>query len=394
VFLPDLVVRSRRVVTPSGTRSAAIHVRGPRIIGVLDFDDVPEGCPVEDMDPGIILPGIVDTRVHVEPKTTNGEHPFAATTRAAAAGGVTSIVVAPSKESPATSVASLAVQRRLADGHCWVDVGFWGGVVSANAAEIRPLFDGGVLGFECALVPNADLAAVTERDLRTVMPGLRHLGASLLIHADGGDPQDIARSVDLCREYQTATHLVQLSSSSALTPLFHGRAARLPLTAETCPHYLNLISEELPAKAAALRHAPPIRDRENREFLWAALANGLIQLTSADRFTPLELSLAMMWLGANGRKYSIDRVAEWMSFTPARLAGLPRKGRIEVGYDADFAVFDPEAEPAPHEHHRVYGRRQPRGAVERTYLRGQPIYSRADGWAAEPRGNPLIRGTC
>jgi allantoinase len=457
VFLPDLVVRSRRVVTPRGTRPAAIHVRAGRVVGVLDFDDLPVGCPVDDVG-GVVLPGVVDTRVHaglrgpvseVSPQRSRlkgftsevlPQRSFEQVTRSAAAGGVTTIVDMPFGGSPATTtVAALDARRRAASGTCWADVGFWAGVVPGNSRELMPLFEAGVLGFACVLFPCGDLAfpPVSETDLRIVMPGLAHIGATLLVHAELAPPVDAARArqrtargwfnratsllsrsrryatvldsrpkaaendgialmIQLCREYQTSTHIVHLSSADALQPLFHARAAHLRITAETCPHYLDLVAEELSDEAAALLAcAPPIRERENREFLWAALAHGLIQMTVADRFTPLELSLALMWTGAHARGYALDRVMDWMSSAPARLAGLSRKGKIDVGYDADLVVFEPDLEfvvepESLHQRHLYLGRRL-RGIVERTYLRGRQIYSRQDGWAASPSGTLVSR---
>ena len=208
--------------------------------------------------------------------------------------------------------------------------------------------------------------------------------------------EGIALLIQLCREYQTTTHIVHLSSSDALTALFHARAARIPISAETCPHYLNLVAEELTGDAAALlANAQPIRDRENREFLWAALAHGLIQMAVADCFTPLDLSLPLMWTGAHGRGYSLEQVADWMSRAPARLAGLTRKGQIDVGYDADFAVFQPDVEfaarPASNQRPHPYTGSRLRGIVERNYLRGRQIYSRQIGSAESPCGMLLTR---
>jgi allantoinase len=427
VFLPDLIVRSRRVVTPRGMRPAAIHIRAGRVIGLADFDGVTAGCPVDEAD-GVVLPGVVDTRVHAQESRLRS---FEQTTRVAAAGGVTTIVDMPFGESPATTtVAALEAKQRAASGHCWVDVGFWAGAIPGNTRELMTLFDAGVLGFACTMRPcsDPDFPPLAEADLRIVMPGLTHIGAPLLAHAELPRPAAVARTrwreprrwlkpsygrylesrpkagendgiallIQLCREYQTCTHLVHLSSSDALTPLFRARGARIPISAETCPHYLSLVAEELTSETAALLAcAPPIRDRENRELLWAALVHGLIQMTVADRLTPLDLSLPLMWTGAHGRGYALDQVADWMSRAPARLAGLTRKGQIDVGYDADLVVFRPDVEfvvdPASLPSRHPYAGRRLRGVVERTYLRGERIYCRHEGWAASPRGTLLTR---
>ena len=408
MFLPDLVVRSRRVVTARGTRAAAVHIRGGRVIGIADFDDVPAGCAVDEAD-GVVLPGIVDTRVQVQADAPAEADAFRAATQAAAAGGVTTIVDMPFGDGAATiTVQALEDKRRRARGACWADVGFWAGAVAGNTRDLQPLFEAGVFGFACVARPRSDpgSATVTEADLRTVMPGLRNLGATLLVHAaharelesrsKAAESEGIALVAELCRQYRTTTHIVHLSSSDALTPLFHARAARLPISAETCPHYLNLVADEVTADAAALlQGAPPIRERENREFLWAALAHGLLQMTVADRFTPLELGLSTMWTGASGRSYPLERIAEWMSAAPARLAGLTRKGRIDVGYDADLVVFQPDIESpaeslAIRSRHAYRGVRL-RGRVERTYLRGVRTYSRRDGWVSSPPGTLIAR---
>jgi allantoinase len=448
--LPDLIVRSRRVVTEKGTRAAAIHIHGERIVGVLDFDDVPDGCPIDDVSDAVVMPGVVDTHVHAGDRGNAGSA-VETVTRAAAAGGVTTIVVMPFPGPAITSVPALEATRRAASGRCFVDVGFWGGVVPDNAREIAALFEAGVFGFKCVLLPTEfdDFAPVSESDLQIVMPALTTLGAVLLVHAELPGPiaeaerqrrtdrpwLARARSVlpshryanylasrpkaaeneavelltNFCGAHGTRTHVVHLSSSEALTPLFRARASRLPMTAETCPHYLLLVADELRADAAVLT-APPIRERENREFLWAALANGLIQSVASDhafvtRDQPrrrcgcdsVQLLLSATWTGAHGRGYTLEQLTDWLCRAPARLAGLHRKGRIDVGYDADLVVFEPDAEftveprsivsggPTP------YAGRRFRGTVERTYLRGSAIYSRASGWSAS-RGQLLRRG--
>ena len=370
MFLPDLVVRSRRTVLGTAVRPAAIHIRHGKIIGVMDFDDVPEGCPIDDAADAVVMPGVVDTHVHVsEPGRTERGQGFEAATRAAAAGGVTTIVD--------MSAATVDEKRKTADGKCFVDVGFWGGLVPGTVADPGALAADRVLGFTC------DVAA----DIRPALPIVAKLGLPLLIHAvlpgpgdraaaaaranrgwfsrlvgaapdsrkyatylaahpREGENEGIAAAIELCRASRVRAHILHLSSSDALTPLYHARASRLPISVETCPHYLTFVADEIPDGATAFRCEPPIRERENREYLWASLAGGLIQMVVSNHphVTSLDLSLPATWVEASARGYSLNQLVEWMCRAPARLAGLGRKGAIDVGFDADLAVWNPDLE--------------------------------------------------
>jgi allantoinase len=462
MFLPDLVIRSRRVATARGLRPAAVHVRSGRVIGVLEFDNVPSGCPLEDAGGSALIPGVVDTHVHVQGTGWNAEEAFEATTRAAAAGGVTTIIDMPLHRTLATtSVSALEARRRAAGGRCFVDIGFWGGAVPGNGRDLAPLFEAGVFGFKCVLAPTGvdALASVAENDLRVVMPALTRIGATMLAHAELPGPIEaalalqragrrwvervpllartprryatylqtrpkdaendaVALLVRLCHEYGTRIHLLHLSSSDALTPLYHARAARVPITAETCPHYLYFVAEDVPDGATAFKCAPPIRERTNREFLWAAVANRLIQMvvsahspapmgikgrrsgdfaTAWSGIPSLQLALSVVWSGARRRGYSLDQVVDWMCRAPADLAGFARKGRIDVGYDADLIVFNPETEfvvdgTLLYDGHTFtpYQGERLQGLVERTYLRGRQVYARGATWS-QPHGNLLMR---
>jgi allantoinase len=400
MFLPDLVVRSRRTVLPTAVRPAALHIRHGKIIGIMDFDDVPDGCPVDDAATAVLMPGAVDTHVHVTA--------FETVTRAAAAGGVTTIVVMPhSGARETTTGAALAERRRAAGGNCFVDVGFWGGVVPGNVTDLDALAADRVLGFTC------DVAA----DIRPALPVVAKLGLPLLVHAVlpgpieraaaaalanrgwfsrlvGAAPnsrkyeaylaarpreaenEGIAVAIDLCRAYRVRMHILHLSSADALTPLYHARASRLPISVETCPHYLTVVADEIPDGATAFLCDPPIRERENREYLWASLAGGLIQMVVSDHphVSSLQLSLAATWIEAKARGYNLNQLVEWMCRAPARLAGLERKGAIEVGFDADLTICNPDAAAG--------------ALVERTYLRGTRVYERGAPMTM-PKGNLL-----
>ena len=443
MFLPDLVVRGRRIVTPRGIHPGAIHVRNGRIIGVVDFDDVPAGCTVDDVADCAVLPGLVDPLVHVRDHGESAADAFERTTRAAAAGGVTTIVAMPFDGGvPTTSAAALESKCRAAQGHCVVDIGFWGGVVPDNQRELESLLHAGALGFSCGLISSSDDACVpvSEAELRAATPVLARLGAPLLVHAElpaaidraavqqladrtwidrlpglsstarryttylnrrpkAAETEAIAMLIQLCRESRVPIHVAPLSSSDALTPIFHARSARLPISATTCPHYLFFVADEVPNGAIEYTCAPPIRERENREFLWAALAGGLIQSVATDHrpgpasfgnrnflqarggIASLHLSLSIIWTEARARAYTLEQLVLWMCSAPARLAGLDRKGSIAVGYDADLVVFDSEAAftvEAETVDAQVgvtpYQGRRLRGCIQRTYLRGVRVY--------------------
>lgn len=440
MFFPDLVVRSRRVVARDGVRPAAVHIRRGKIIGVLDFDNVPAGSPLDDAGAAMLIPGLVDTHVHVGGSGRTAPEAFDAVTRAAAAGGVTTLIdTSVDGGRVAGSVASLEERRRSAEGHCFVDVGFWGAIVPGNAKELAPLLATGVLGLTCSLSACDEDAAVAETDLRLAMPLLTSLGAPLVAHAElqalidaatersrdargwmarlfrtrtgrrryahylatrpkEAENEAIARLIDLCRAYRTRTHIARLSSSDALAPLFRARSAGLSISAATCPHYLYFIADDIPDGATQFKCIPPIRERDNRELLWAALAGGVIQMISSDHrprspapetndfmraaagIWSLQLSLAAMWTVAYPRGSTPNHVARWMCREPARLAGLTRKGAIDVGYDADLVVWDPDVEftvdpAALHDRNAKtpYAGRRLRGVVSRTYLRGTLI---------------------
>jgi allantoinase len=432
---PLLVVRSRRVVTDT-IAPAAIHVRAGRIERVAAWDDVPGGARLDDAGELAVLPGIVDTHVHLnEPGRTEWEG-FATATRAAAIGGVTALVDMPLNSIPPTTTReALSAKRAAAAGQCAVDVGFWGGVVPGNAGELAGLVADGVRGFKCFLVDSgvAEFGWVGEAELQPAMAILAGLGAPLLVHAElagpidaasaaltGADPRRyatylasrppeaeeaaIALVTRLCRATGARTHIVHHSAASALAQLRAARAEGLPLTAETCPHYLHFTAEAIPDGATPFKCAPPIRDAANREALWRALAEGVLDLVASDHspcspglkaieagdfvaawggVAGLQLALPVVWTEAWARGHSLVDVARWMSAGPARLARLAAKGAIAAGRDADLVVFDDAARTTVtpesiHHRHRVtpYAGETLRGQVTATYLRGQRVAER------------------
>jgi allantoinase len=451
--LPDLVVRGKRVITPEGERAAAIHIQDGVIRAVTDYSAAPHGIPVHDSGNSVVMPGIVDTHVHInEPGRTEWEG-FSTATRAAAAGGVTTLIEMPLNSIPTTTSAAAYTEKlAAAQSKLWVDVGFWGGVVPGNIAELRPLWEAGVFGFKCFLVPSGveEFAHATESDLRAVLPELRALATPLLVHAELPGPIDTAiaklpksaqateystwlesrprqaehEAIDLllrlAREFDARVHIVHLSSSDALSQLRQAKTDGLRVTLETCPHYLTFAAEEIPSGATQFKCAPPLRERANREKLWSALGDATIDLIASDHspcppamklcdqgdflrawggIASLQLTLPAVWTQARSRGYALTHLAKWMCSGPARLAGLEkRKGAIAVGADADLVIWNPEAafrvDPARlHHRHKLtpYAGRELFGVVETTFLRGQEIF--ADGrFSAAPLGRVLLRG--
>lgn len=446
----DLVLRSRRVVLPGEVRPAAVVVAGGRIVDIRPYEAPVAAAHDHETGPAALLPGLVDTHVHVNDPGRAEWEGFATATRAAAAGGVTTLVDMPLNSIPATTTReALEQKRRAAAGRIHVDVGFWGGVVPGNAGDLAPLADAGACGFKCFLVDSGvpEFRAASYDDVAAALPLLARLGRPLLVHAE--DPEVIARAagaferglptdpatwrasrppeaeaaavrrlIDLAEASGASLHVVHVAAADALPLLAEARRRGLPVTAETCPHYLTFSSEDIPWGGTAFKCAPPLREPEHREALWAGLADGTLDLVASDhspsppagkhlddgRFdiawggiASLQVSLAATWTEAARRGFGLADIARWMGEAPARLAGFAgRKGTIAPGADADLVVFDDAAvfnvDPRRLYHrHAVtpYAGRTLRGIVTTTYLAGRPAFH--DGDFASPAGRLLER---
>jgi allantoinase len=420
---------SSRVVTPEGVRPAAVIVEQGRIQAVREPGDVPQEALLHSFGDRVLLPGLVDSHVHVnEPGRTEWEG-FATATRAAAAGGYTTLVDMPLNCLPeTTTVVALEAKRNAAAGQCRVDWLAWGGLTGQNQEHIAPMAAAGVAGFKCFLVdPGIEgLALIEPQELEAAAPALARSGLPLLVHAElaehlyqGGDRDDwrqyatwlrsrpdeselaaIRLLIGLCRKYRFRLHIVHVATALALDVLRQARAEGLPVTAETCPHYLHFAAEEIPAGGTLFKCAPPIRSRAHREALWQGLRDGIIDLIATDHspcpprmkegdfrsawggIASLSVAISVIWTEMRQRRLPIQNLAHWMSAEPAKLAGLDGcKGAIAAGYDADLVVFDPDAEftlstADLHYRHPVspYLGEQLHGRVQATFVRGVAVF--------------------
>ena len=447
-----VVVRGTRVITPEGIRPATIHIQHGRIARVGGADDPASGDDVADAGDLIVMPGLVDTHVHVnEPGRTDWEG-FETATRAAAAGGVTTLLDMPLNSIPATtSAAALHEKARAARGKIWVDVGFIGGVVPDSVSALGDLARAGVRAFKCFLVPSGvpEFQHVTQPDLREAMPILAELGIPLMVHAElpevieaatleaaAGDPltyatylasrppaaehEAVALVIELAEITGARVHIVHVSSAQTVRMVSSARARGVRISAETCPHYLWFDAEEIPDGATEYKCAPPIRGGADRDGLWSALSSGALQMIVSDHspcppilkrrdvgdffvawggIASLQLGCAVVWTAMRERGFPVERLVEWMSAAPAALAGLERrKGAIAAGYDADLVLFDPDGTLEVREdmllhRHAVtpYLGAALRGTVEATYVRGVLAYDRRTGPARTPPGELLLQ---
>jgi allantoinase len=434
----SLVVRARRVVLPDGERPAAVHTEDGRITAVTGFDDAPDRS-VTLADDEVLLPGVVDSHVHVnDPGRTEWEG-FASATRAAAAGGVTTIVDMPLNSiPPTTTVEALHVKREVAEGQVAVDVAFWGGAVPGNVGDLRPLHEAGVVGFKAFLLDSGvpEFPPLDDEGLRTALKEIARFDGLLIAHAEdpgvieaAPDPAGqsyagflasrpaeaetgaIDRLIAAARDTGARVHVVHLAAADALPALREARTDGVRITVETCPHYLTFAAEQVPDGATAFKCCPPIREQRHRDALWEALRDGDVDMVVSDHSpcTPdlkrldvgdfglawggiagLQVSLPVVWTAARQRGRTLSDVARWMSEAPARLAGLPHKGGIAAGRDADLVAFAPDARfTVGRLEHRnpvtPYAGLDLDGVVRRTWVRGQE----ADG---APVGRLLTRG--
>jgi allantoinase len=445
-------LRSRRVVTPEGVRAAAVVIDGDCIVGVHDVTALPLDMPVEELGDIALLPGLVDAHTHInEPGRTEWEG-FRTATRAAAAGGFTTVIDMPLNCLPETTdVAALALKREAAHGKCMVDVAFWGGAVDGNQHCLESLALEGVPGFKCFLIyPGCDgFTSIDGKNLAEAIPHIARTGLPLLVHAELAAPIDaavarlnasgadwrryetylhsrpdeaelaaIAMLLELCRAHRFRLHIVHLSSAQALPMLRAAKREGLPLTVETCPHYLHAAAEDIADGSTLFKCAPPIRSATNREQLWEALRDGTIDLIATDhspcppemkrlaagRFdeswggiASLSTALPVLWTECAARGIALTRLAQWTASAPAKLAGLDAKiGSIEAGKHANFVALDTEAtfvlsEQDLHYRHKVspYLGEALRGVVRATWLRGSPVYwhdNHGARFIGEPRG--------
>ncbi|ASU86336.1 allantoinase AllB [Nocardiopsis gilva YIM 90087] len=443
----DLTIRARRAIVGDDERAVEIGVSGGRIAAVADPGaGLDAERAVELAEDEVLLPGLVDSHVHVnEPGRTEWEG-FATATRAAAAGGVTTIVDMPlNSVPPTTTVDGLHVKRAVARDQVAVDVGFWGGAVPENtgpetAAELRALHEEGVYGFKSFLSPSGvdEFGHLSPEEFRAAVAAIGAFGGMIIVHAE--DPQVLDAAppaqgraydsflasrpdeaehaairlvIDTARATGTRSHILHLSTATALPLIKEAKDDGVPLTVETCPHYLTIAAEEVPAGATQFKCCPPIRGAANRDALWQALGGGLIDCVVSDHSpsTPdlkdlatgdfgtawggvsgLQVGFPAVWTEASARGYALSDVVRWMARRPAEIAGVRGKGRLQVGYDADFAVVAPaastriDAATLQHKHPlSAYDGRELTGVVRQTWLRGQRVDT------AHPQGRLLSR---
>ncbi len=445
-------IRSKRVMTPEGLVAATVHIRNGIVTSITGHNEFLSAKNIHDAGDSVVMPGVVDTHVHInEPGRTDWEG-FGSATRAAAAGGVTTLIDMPLNSVPATTTAA-ALKKKRAAAHkkCWVNVGFWGGVAPGNTSELRALDRAGVFGFKCFLVPSGvpEFANVNESDLREALPVLAAMNSPLLVHAElpepleraaaklqksdpkkyetwlrsrpaGAETKAIEMLIRLAREFKPHIHVVHVSSEVSVPLILRAKNEGLPFTTETCPHYLFFAASSIGDGKTQFKCAPPIRDAENNRKLWKALGEGAIDFVVSDHspsppsmkclktgdffrawggISSLQLGLPAIWTKLSEKDYSLRHLVRWMCSGPAQLAGLDsHKGAIAPGYDADIVVWNPEksfvvkSRMLQHRHKLTpYLNETLRGVVETTFLGGRMIYDRGR-FLGSPRGALLRRG--
>ncbi|CAN7152398.1 MULTISPECIES: allantoinase AllB [Pseudarthrobacter] len=439
----DLVIRGQRILTTAGLAPREVGVRGGKIVALEPLGNGLAGAEVIELaDDETLIPGLVDTHVHVnEPGRTEWEG-FASATRAAAAGGVTTIIDMPlNSVPPTTTVANLKLKREVAEDQAFVDVGFWGGAIPGNKGDLRALHDEGVFGFKCFLLHSGvdEFPHLDADEMEEDMAELKSFDSLMIVHAEdshaidraphpggdhyqtflasrprGAENKAIAEVIERARWTGARAHILHLSSSDALPMIASAKRDGVKLTVETCPHYLTLMAEEIPDGATAYKCCPPIREASNRELLWQGLLDGTIDCIVSDHspstldlkdlengdfavawggVSSLQLGLSLIWTEARHRGIPLEQVVSWMGEKPAALARLSTKGQLALGYDADFAVFAPDeafvVDVSKLKHKNPitpYDGKALSGVVRKTFLRGAVV----DGQT--PTGKLIRRG--
>ena len=444
--MSDIAIISNRIITPDGMKKGVVLIRDGKIEDVLD--ELPEGdIQTEDAGDHVLMAGIVDPHVHInEPGRTEWEG-FDTATKAAIAGGITSLVEMPLNASPVTTTVE-AFEQKLSStkGKLHTNCGFWGGVIPGNEKDIEQLIEKGVLGFKAFLTHSGidEFPNATEADLRKAMPFIAKHGLPLLVHCELSNPTHhsplttrqysdylasrpkkweddaIALMIRLCEEFNCRTHIVHLSSAESIEQIIHAKEKGLPISVETCQHYLYFNAEAIPDGRTEFKCAPPIREKENNEQLWDALKDGSIDFVATDHspappamkqpesgdfmkawggISSIQFALPVLWTAAKKHDCSLTDIARWLCERPAGLPGIQKtKGKIQKGYDADLVVWDPEGtftvtESMIHHRHKItpYLGEELYGIVQQTWLKGKKVYNR-EGFLELNKGRLLIGG--
>lgn len=425
----DAAILSNRTITPDGIKKEVVLIKGGKIADVAD--ELPGGdFPVTNVGYKVLMPGVIDSHVHInEPGRTDWEG-FDTATKAAIAGGVTTLVDMPLNSSPVTTTVKAFDEKvKATQGQLHTNCGFWGGIVPGNEKEIEPLIQKGVLGFKAFLTHSGidEFSNVKEDDLRKVMPVIAKHGLPLLVHCELShlaphsplttsrsyqnylasrpkkwEDDAIALMIRLCEEFNCRTHIVHLSSADSIEQIAKAKRKGLPLTVETCQHYLYFTSEKIKDGQTELKCAPPIREKVNNEKLWQALKEGIIDFVVTDHspappvmkeqasgdfmkawggISSIQFALPVLWTAAKQQGCGLNDVARWLCEKPASLPRLKTKGRIAKGYDADFVVWNPEGrftvtEDMIHHKHKItpYLNEKLYGVVEQTWLNGGKVF--------------------
>ena len=426
----QLVIRAKRAVFPDGIRPAVVVVDDERITALLE-----DGAAVEAReeivvpDDQVLMPGLVDSHVHVnEPGRTPWEG-YESATRAGLAGGITTILDMPLNSSPpTTTVDNLDAKEEAAQGKLSVDVGFWGGAVPGNIDQMAPLWDKGVFGFKCFTAHSGidEYGYLGYEGVKEVLAKLAELDAVLIVHAEDSRilaeaPQDITdqyatflasrpraaentaieQVLAAARETGARVHILHLSSAEALPAIRAAKQEGVKVTVETCPHYLTFASELIPDGATEYKCCPPLRENDNRKALWEGLKDGTIDHIASDHspctvdlkvkdtgdfgkawggVASVQLGLPAVWTAGEEFGIELSDIARWLAANPCASFRVPGKGSIAVGNDADFAVVAPEetfvvdVEDLEHKNKiSPYQGRTLRGVVKRTVLRGRTV---------------------
>jgi allantoinase len=446
----DTVVHRGRVVTRHGVVVADLGLTG----GIVAEISAHPLRGRRDIDAAglVVLPGAVDLHVHFnEPGRTHWEG-WARGSRAAAAGGVTTVVEMPLNSIPATvSADTLRAKVAAASGQSMVDFALWGGLTPGNLAQLPALAEAGAIGFKAFMSDSAtpEFPCVDDGVLLAGLERARDLGLPLAVHAENDaitrdaatrmraqgrrDPgawtesrpplaelEAIQRALLLARRARCGLHVVHMTLPEGSASISAARAAGQAVTVETCPHYLTLVDDDLVRLGPVAKCAPPLRDRGRQDALWASVLRGDIDCVTSDHspcptddkirgtediwaawggITGIQTLVPLtLTEGVHRRGLSLVRVAELIAGGAARIAGLwPRKGEILVGADADLMIVDLDRAwrvdaawlESRHKHSPFIGR-DIKGWIAGVLLRGETIVEDG-GIAGAPRGRWLRR---